>query len=203
MRKAGREIKEKILPFVNALSSSIEKMHFIKKISDLSGISQTALQDDLKKIEQESKYEKAEIREAVQNINALSRKDYIERKLLGIILWQKSLKQSNIEVNKILRELREILGVSEEQLLEKTKENQADFIFEAEVFYGEGADIQRDVGEMLKNLQEEFLKEKWGQKMRELREAEEAKDAEKSKLILIDIRDINSKIQNIKNEKEK
>ena len=38
-RKVGKEIKEKILPFVNAFDSSIEKMHFMKKISDLSAIS--------------------------------------------------------------------------------------------------------------------------------------------------------------------
>ena len=69
MRKAGREIKEKILPFVNALESSIEKMYFVKKISDLSGIPQNALEDDLKKIEQELKYEKEEIKEAEYNRN--------------------------------------------------------------------------------------------------------------------------------------
>ncbi len=48
-RKAGREIKEKVLPFVDALDSSIEKAHFIKKISDQSSIPESALKDDLKK----------------------------------------------------------------------------------------------------------------------------------------------------------
>ena len=56
---------------MNALESSIEKNHFIKKISDLSGISERALEDDLKKIEQELKYEKAEIKEAGETLNKL------------------------------------------------------------------------------------------------------------------------------------
>src|SRR3989339_384072 len=62
MRKAGREIKDLVLPFVNALDSSIEKMHFIKKISDLSGIMESALQDDLKKVEAELQAETEDIK---------------------------------------------------------------------------------------------------------------------------------------------
>ena len=49
---------------MNALDSSIEKTHFIKKISDVSGIPRDRSTGDLKKIEQELKYEKEEIKEA-------------------------------------------------------------------------------------------------------------------------------------------
>lgn len=200
-RKAGREIKEKILPFVNALESSIEKMHFIKHISDLSGISQNALQDDLKKIEQELKYEKEEINEAKESLKTMYRKDYIERKLLGIILWQETLKEKNIDVEKILKHITDILNITKDEVLEKAKENKEDLIFEAEVFYGGGVDIKKDIEEMLSNLKEEYLKEELGMKMRELHYAEETKDMTKSKLILTEISEINNKIQSIKNKK--
>ena len=202
-RKAGREIKETILPFVSALESSIEKMHFIKKISDRAGISENALKDDLKKIEQELKYEKEEIIEAKESLTTVYRKDYIERKLMGIVLWQSNIKEPIIEAQDILKKLSLILDTKEEDLLKKTKDNMGDLIFEAEVFYGGGADITKDVDEMLSNLEEEYLKEELGRKMRELHIAEEEKDSQKSSKILKECQIINNKIQNIKNEKEK
>ena len=52
-RYMGREIKEKILPYVDALESSIEQAHFIKIISDQSQIPEDALKEDLTKVEKE------------------------------------------------------------------------------------------------------------------------------------------------------
>jgi DNA primase len=199
-RKVGREIKEKILPFVSALESSIEKMFFLKKISDLSGIPQSALEDDLKKIEQELKYEKEEINEAKEALKTLRRKDYIERKLLGIILWQRtSTVEASVDVNNILKQTAEILNTTEDKLLEKTKENESDLVFEAEVFYDEGTDLKKDTEEMLNNLKEEYLKEKIESKMRELHKAEDKKDSLLSAQILKECQVLNSQIQDIKN----
>ncbi|MFA5791824.1 MAG: DNA primase [Candidatus Paceibacterota bacterium] len=203
MRKSGREIKEKILPFVNALSSSIEKMYFIKKINDLAGISIGALQDDLNKIEQELKYEKEEIKTAGKSLNTLYRKDYIERKLLGIILWQKTLSKQSIDVDNLLKEFTQILNTNVDYVLEKIKDNTANLIFEAEVFYGEGVDIKKDVNEMLSNLKEEYLKEELEKKMRELHMAEKEGDKERSSKILQECQELNRKIHENKKEKNK
>ena len=180
MRKMGREIKEKILPFVDALESSIEKTYFIKKISDLSGISQVALQDDLKKIEQEQKYEKEEIKEADSAQNKLYRKDYIERKLLGIAFWKND--------SKILEKLTDA-----SKKYENIKE---DLIFEAEVFYADDDKLEKSVEEMFLNLEEEDINEKLNKKMVELKQNT---DQEKSNLILNEINELNKAKENIKN----
>jgi DNA primase len=179
-RKAGREIKEKILPFVNALESSIEKMYFIKKISELSAIPQNALQDDLQKVERELKYEKEEIQEAQESLNTLSRKDYIERKLLGIAFWKKD------------KELERFLG----ELLEKYKDFKNDLIFEAEVFYGNSENLEKDIKELLSNLEEERINEELLRKMQELRII---KDKDKEMKLLEEIQDLNKQ----KHEKKK
>ncbi|MFA6274098.1 MAG: toprim domain-containing protein, partial [Candidatus Paceibacterota bacterium] len=198
MRKAGREIKEKILPYVDAVDSAIEQAHFIKKISDLSQISENALKDDLKKVTHELKYEKQEIKEAKHAEVETFKKDYIERRLLGIILWQKNLKEEIINVQDILKEISEILNIKEEEVLEKTKDSKEDLIFEAEVFYGDDVDLQKDVRELLNNLREEYLKEELAKKMKELQIYEEKKDYNKSEEILKEINDLNQKIHNIK-----
>ena len=197
-RKIGREIKEKLLPYVNALASAIEKAHFLKKISDLTSIPISALEEDLKKIEKEQKYEKQEIEITLESSNNLRRKDYIERKLLGLIFWQKSLPEEIIDTEKILLELSEILNKKQEKILENNQENKEDLIFEAEVFYKD-APLDKDTKELLSNLKEEYLKEELGYKMKELYLAEEKKDKTKSVEILQDINKINIKIQNIKN----
>jgi DNA primase len=202
-RKIGREIKEKILPFVSALESSIEKTFFVKMISDRSGIAVDALLEDLKKVEIDSKSEHEEIKEAKESLSKLYKKDYIERKLLGIVLWQQGLsdvqRPNGIDSDSVLKELAEILNVTSEKILEKTKDNVGDLIFEAEVFYGEGVDLKKDVKEMLGNLKEEYLKEELGRKMRELYKAEEEKNLEKSAQILKECQVLNNKIQEIKN----
>ncbi|OGI75579.1 DNA primase [Candidatus Nomurabacteria bacterium RIFCSPHIGHO2_02_FULL_42_19] len=186
-RKAGREVREKILPYVDALSSSIEKMHFLKKISQLSSIPESALQDDLKKVEQELKFKKKEIKITADVENSMHRKDYIERRLAGIAFWKKD------------KELENILG----EVLNKYKDTKEDLIFEAEVFYGEGGNLDKDVEELLLNLKEESLREELGRKMRELYLAEENKNQTKPSQILKEIKEINDLIQNIKNNRIK
>lgn len=199
IRKIGKEIKDKVLPYVGSIDSSIERTYFIKKISDVSNIPESALQEDLRNIELELKYEKREIEEARESISKVYKKDYILRKLLGIILWQETLKEPNLNIQEIRGEISSTLNIPLNDLLERTKGNEGDFIFEAEVFYGSGADIKKDVEEMLFNVKEEYLKEDLAKKMRELYLAEEKGDIDKSTQILKECQIINNKIQEIKN----
>ena len=187
-RKAGREIKEKVLPFVNSLESAIEKTYFIKKISDASGIPQNALQDDLKKIEQELKYEKEEIKEAGEAIAKMYRRDYIERKLLGIALWQKTLPTHTIDFEMIFSKLGEVS--------KKYEEVEQDLVFEAEVFYTNNENLEGSVKEMFLNLEEENINEELNKKMLELRQMQ---NEEGSKRILQEINELNKKKEDIKN----
>ena len=191
-RKAGREIKEKVLPFVNALESSIEKAHFIKKISDLSNIPQNALQDDLKKIEQELKYEKEEIKEAGDALTKMYRKDYIERKLLCIALWQQTLPTPIVDFEIIFNKLGEVY--------KKYEDIKRDLIFEAEVFYTNNENLEKSIKEMFLNLEEENINEELSKKMLELKEAS---DEELGRNILHEINELNKKKEDIKNSRLK
>jgi DNA primase len=199
-RKAGREIKEKVLPFVDALESSIEKMHFIKKISDISGISEDALADDLKKIAQSTIAENINIEAGRREVE--HRKDNILRKLMGVIFWQNNLKERNIDLDTTLSELGRILQISKEEVLGTMKERGEDLIFEAEVFYGGKSNLEKDLAEMLNNLEEELLKEELDNKMRELHQVEEAKDFDQSAVILKECKVLNDRIQAIKNKRK-
>ena len=202
-RKAGREIKEKILPYIDAIESSIEKSFFIKKISTASLIPEEALKEDLKKVEQELKFEKVDTEKVKEIENKIFRKDYIERRLLGIIHWQETLKDKKIDIEKTLEKIGDILKIKPAEILEKTKTNKEDLIFEAEIFYSGGLDLKKDTEELLSNFEEEYLKETLFQKMQELNNFEIKKDKDKSNEILKEVNEINNKIQIIKNSRLK
>ncbi|MEI6280721.1 MAG: DNA primase [bacterium] len=188
MRKAGREIKEKILPFVNSLESSIEKMHFVTLISNKSGIVESALVDDLKKVESELRNEREEIKTAIENVEKKLRKDPIERSLIGIAFWQEGAKNKVIDPEIIFKKLSEVRG-----LYENIKE---DLVYEAEQFYSGSENLEKDVGEMLLNLEEEYLNEELTKKIIEL---QNSKGKEEEKEIFKKINEISKRKEDIKN----
>jgi len=202
-RKVGRSIKEEVLPFVNSLSSFIEKSYFIKKISGASSIAVSALEEDLKKIEQELKYDKKEIEQIKESSSYIFRKDYILRRLLGIVLWQQGSANKQIDAEGVLKELSEILNIEKEKLLDNIQDEKEDLIFEAEVFYENVARLQKETDELLSNLAEESLKEQLSLKMQELHLSEENKDVSKTAEILKQCQIISNKIEDLKNSRVK
>ena len=202
IRKAGREIREKVLLLIAALPSAIEKAHFLKKVGEMSGIGESALQDDFKKVEV-SAGEVREVKDTEAKLDTVRRQDYIKRKLLGIILWQRSLKESGVDTSEILKELQNVSQKGEEELLKETGTPPDDLIFEAEVFYHDPDLLKKDTEEMFLNLREEILKEELAVKMRELFHAEESKDQAGAAEIFKECQTLNNKLQEIKNSRIK
>lgn len=193
----SKDIKNIVLPFVVDIDSAIEKNFYIKKISELTNISENVLIEDLKNIPKEN--DTFLISE--KNTNILLRKDYIERRLLGIIFWQKSLEKSLIDVDKYLDEFCEMVNIPKEEILNQSSVLKNDFIFEAEVFYGDSIHLEKDIKELLANLKEEKLKERLTEKMQELHLAEKDKKEDKIKDLLVDINTLNKEIEKIKNSR--
>lgn len=190
MRKAGREIREKVLPYVDAVESSIEKSHFIKLISNKSGIAENALLEDLKKVQSELKSETEETKIATENVEKRMRKDPIERRLLGIAFWQESIQKKTIDPELIFQKLDKV-----KEIYKNIKE---DLIYEAEEFYLDNENLQKDVKEMLLNIEEEYLNEDLNEKMVELKDF---KDRKEEVEILKKIDEILKRKEEIKNSR--
>lgn len=189
-RKVGREIKERLLPFVNDLESSIEQAHFLTLVSNKSGVGEAALREDLKKVESEQKFEKEEIQTARENVEKKLRKDPIERRLLGIAFWQESLKEPSIDPKPIFEKLTKV-----KPAYEGSKE---DLIFEAEEFYSKSEHLEKDIKEMLLSIEEEYLNEELIKSMIELKNV---KNKEEEMEILKRINEINKRKEEIKNSR--
>ncbi|MDQ3075540.1 MAG: DNA primase [bacterium] len=202
-RKVGREIKETVLPFVHDLDSAIEKSFFLKKISDTSGIPTTALQDDLSSIAKDLKNEKKEVESIQETKRELFRKDYIIRRLLGIMFWQETLKSPIVDVAQLTANIKGVLGSNLDEIVEGLGNNKEDYIFEAEVFYTNESSLLKEVNELFNNLKEEYLKEELAGKVRELSEVEESKDSQKMSEVLKEYQIIINKMESLKNEKTK
>ena len=190
MRKVGREIREKILPYIDSIESAIEKSHFIKIISNKSGIAENALLEDLKKVQSELKFETEEIRTAKKNVEKKMRKDPIERRLLGIAFWQENIQNKTIDPELIFQKL--------DKAKEIYKDIKEDLIYEAEEFYLNSENLQKDVDEMLSNIEEEYLNEELNKKMIELNNFKNKKEEME---ILKKINEIIKKKEEIKNSR--
>ncbi|MCX6701842.1 MAG: DNA primase [Candidatus Zambryskibacteria bacterium] len=96
-RKLGQEIRKHVLPFVALLTSTIEKAHFIKSIAQKTFIKEEALWEDLKQVGVNSPdLPKVDI----QTSPPKKRIEAIERRVWGIILWQKGNKDKveNVDI---------------------------------------------------------------------------------------------------------
>ncbi len=191
-RKSGREIKERLLPFVNDLESAIEKSHFITLISNKAGIAESALLEDLKKVESELKVETADTKNALINVEKRLRKDPIERRLLGIAFWQENIENKKLNPEIIFKTLEKVKDVY--------KDIKEDLIYEAEEFYANSEHLQKDVDEMLLNIEEEYLNEELAKIMMELQNLKEkAEDID----ILKKINEINKRKEEIKSSRSR
>ena len=200
-RKVGKAIRERLLPFVNDLESSIEKSHFITLISNKSGINEKALLEDLQKVISEMTTESKEIKTAIENVEKKLRKDPIEKRLLGIAFWQESIKKKTIEPELIFAKLN--------KAKETYQDIKEDLIYEAEAFYLNSENLQKDVDEMLGSIEEEYLNEELVQKMIELKNLKNNPEPEQARYgagkeeaeILKRINEINKRKEEIKNNR--
>ena len=98
----GQSVREQILPFIALIESSIEKSHFVKKISDKCNISESAIWDDLKKVKIEPGVAGAEVKvtSGSKEEVALTKADSIGRRILGIINWQEKDADKIIDIAK-------------------------------------------------------------------------------------------------------
>ena len=141
-------------------------------------------------MESELKYEKEETATARTNVEKKLRKDPIERRLLGIAYWQEGVKDKIIDP--------EIIFTKLERAREAYEDKKEDLIYEAEAFYFNNENLQKEVGEMLLSIEEEYLNEELVNKMIELKNV---KDKKMEIEILKKINEINKRKEEIKNSR--
>jgi len=200
-RKIGQEVEKNVLPYVAMLPSTIEKSYFIKSISQKTFIKEDALWDELNKKQNHVNIEKT----YESKSPPIKRTDAIERKVVGIILWQKDKKE--IDIESIETKVGHILGDRLIELLdyfEKSEVGEKEkLLFEIESYYDGKKDLEKDIQYLILSLEEEYLKKIFSIRMNNLQDAERAKNKELIAKYLQECQEISQKINAIKQQYEK
>ena len=200
-RELGQEIRKNVLPYVAILPSTIEKSHFIKSIAQKAFIKEEALWEDLKRVETNSSGPplRAEESPGVKRVEA------IERKVMGVIIWQrgKKTKDLNINIKEIEARAKEIFKERMQELEEHFEKEKDSLMFEIESYYSGKADLARDINYLLLGLEEEYLKKEFSVAMINLQKSEQAKNKEDVGKYLEECQRISQQINKIKHAYEK
>ncbi len=195
-----KEVEKKILPYVLLLNSSIEQSHFVSQISKKTGIPESAIWQDIRnqKINPRNSQQKVSPGQDAPNSEVLKRRNYVERRLVGILFWQESEKEKSIDTDKLRISLVSLIGDKEfVGLLEHYKGIREELIFEAESYYGDSSRITKEIEELSINLTEDILRERFVEIMRALDKAEKAKDETSAKQLLKEGQDITQKLSEL------
>ncbi len=209
-RVLSREIKASVLPFVLNVESKTEQAHFIKSIAEKSGLKEDALWDDVKALSksgvssQSSQDTEASDRSSRktpvnQDNQMVSRLRGIERRTVGVILWQESQKDKVAMAAAIRKKFTEIVGPPLAEALEaELAAEKEKLIFEAEQYYEQSTKFKEDIQELFINLEEEVLKDSLAKKMAELHKAESEKKSEQAEEFLKQCQEITSRLNNLR-----
>ena len=193
------DISEKIIPYLNYIKNPIKRAHFMLLISDKSGIHEDVIKD----IANSKLKENERVENITKNFEEEHRRDYILKRLLGIILWQNSLKNPRFDTNSTLEKVCSILKNKPQELLAEFKNKKEDLMYEAEVFYGDQLNLNEDIKELLSNLEEEYINEELLLKLQELNIVEGIHDKIKISETMAQINELNKRKQDIKNGRSK
>lgn len=189
----AKAITQKVLPYVALLKNATERDYFLRMISQKSGIRDESLWKDLETISKNLVTEKNTTQKYYNN-QILPNPTI--RKLFGMIFLKK-------EDSGIWKErLKNILG---EDIM-KTEEDRAlglkdELLFEAEVYFKDKTNIEKEIEEMLFVIEEEKLANDFKIAMDMLSLAEKSGDEQKTREYLEKCQNISKAINNLKRNK--
>lgn len=170
-RSLGKALKEKVLPYVRNLSSSIEQAHFIKNIGNKTGIREEALWQDLGKTPKGKTEGQDTARPEWEP--RLSPRD----ELAGIFYWQSGLEEPTTSGDRIALIIEEHLGKGAVETLVKETEGMKEiFTIHVTELYGLRPVTEKKVKEVVENYARTVLREEARAIQREIKGAEEEKN---------------------------
>jgi len=203
MRTFRKKTSELVLPYIAKLRNTIDQAHFVSETARALHLGEEPIWEELKKLSGgETTSDTIHEHETMGEKNVpsieLGRKQNIERKILGILLWQENTSKPSTDREKWEQQYGMIVGEKtfkgKKNLPEKEKN---DLIFEAEIYYQDLKELPQEIELLLANLEEEVLKEQLVVAMDELRDVELKGDTARSMEILKKCQEISKKLSEI------
>ena len=195
-RRVDFEVKKRILPLIKILPSGIDRARFISEVSEKMSIKESAIWEDLKSLPESDIEIETEVLE--NKSSTINRKSNIISKIAGIVFWQESLGGGKImEPADIREKIEDLEGLT----IDSFSDEKDELVFEAEAYFSGRDDLEKIINDLILNLEEEILKEKFSESMKALSEAEKEGNKERSSELLLACREIGNKINDIKIKK--
>jgi DNA primase len=181
-RKQSKAITDKVLPIIAAIDSEMQKSQFVKLIQEKTGIPETAVWEDIKKIKKKDIPQKE-----IEKPPVIEKHDLIIKKIFGIAY---ATQDSNL-----LKEIEKILGARYVGISKDMEMVKGELMFEFEMRKG---NIGKEKIELIKNLEEDVLKKRFTEIMQEITKAEKAKDNKRAEELLKECQVITNRLREIK-----
>ena len=204
-RSMIRAVEENVLPYVAKLKSNIDQAYFISKIANKLNVAEKSIWEEFNKTKQKQNvnvqsYSGQSDKKTEPNLNIMiSRKDKIKEKILGIFLWQSSIKDSKLDLEAIKKKYKEI--TEDDDFLSSEREvslkEKGRLVFEAEIYCNQKQSIQDQIEDLFLNLEKECLKERVADLRKVLKRAEDDENKEQEEDILGQIQKIGHKIEEL------
>jgi DNA primase len=149
-RSLALEIHNVLIPYVNKLESAIEQSHFIEKIARKFNLSQEVLWREI--TDTKNVISIQEIKTNGKNEDKKSMSD----QLLGILFWQKSKTNPDVDVAKLENKIIENIGKDSIELAERNPDIEA-IIFATESSYPDSKVLEKTIKELLSRIRKTSL----------------------------------------------
>lgn len=201
------EVGEKVLPLLLEMPSKIEEAHFIIEIARKLGVPESAVWEDVKRLELAAKHT-APLREArpvTQNLRASQspRRQVAEEEIIGILIWQESHPESAIDVEVHRTLYHERIGIHGLLPLELTDDEKQKLALKAEYKYEHSSHLGHSIEELLDTIEEEVLREKQSELWQKLSDAEARGAKDEAKEFLKAYQSITPRIIDLEDRKNK
>jgi len=205
-------VRDQVLPFIALINSDIEKAHYIKIVSQEIDFREEAIWEDLKKIPKERIEDlESDAGLALHRVSTIDknilRRDGIEKRVCGLVMWQESKKEPVIEIGKVKERLISVIGEDHWKIYSEANDsNKSDIIFQAEVFFDGHNHLPRETEILLMELEMEVINKESDLIMRKLSQSEKGGEVstEEDKLKLLDkFNSLSRKKQQLKENQQK
>jgi DNA primase len=186
-----------ILPLLAAIPTNGERMRLVSlhQMALQTGLHEEHLLEEIHKTPIEAEDESGKIAE-VEKKSAPENSPL--RRLFSILYAIEDIAVSGIESKTLKEKMSAILGESFSNLSEQYQKERDRLVFEAELIYGANI-AESEIGELVRNLEEDVLRSRLLAKMIELQKAELAENDKEVKILLKECQDISTRLSKIKN----
>jgi DNA primase len=198
-REKGQLISERIIPYLSQIKSDIDRDHFVKKVSESFNLREDVLIAEMKHQKEINKEEKfgGDSFDESSRLNRSKDEMAVEKRLFGIMYSQESSKNPTINPKELQDKIREILEKDYDFVTEKIKTVIDEIIYAAENTFENKDKLEKEIKELLANLNLKYLNRKREKLVLELKRMEMDKNEEEENRLLTEISEISKKIQKI------